>query len=150
MAIVGFFQEHESKPKILSREFYGNLPILYSKVYRSSIGKLQINIWYKVFMCILNSFTEVDILYFGCMEFKILFDFHKKVKTLSCYFEKNLDTLLSFTLKKVFASLHSAPALLYSKFFNPPDREFEKLSKPRGNLNFCRKKLKNSGKMKKM
>ena len=29
-------------------------------------------------MCILNSFTEVDFLYFGCMEFKILFDFHKK------------------------------------------------------------------------
>ena len=67
-------------------------------------------------MCILNSFTEVDILYFGCMEFKILFDFHKKVKTLSCYFEKNLNTPLSFTLKKV-----SAPALLYSKFFKPPD-----------------------------
>ena len=71
-------------------------------------------------MCILNSFTEVDILYFGCMEFKILFDFHKKVKTLSCYFEKNLDTPLSFTLKKVFSPLHSAPALLYSKFFKPP------------------------------
>ena len=45
-------------------------------------------------MCILNSFTEVDILYFGCMEFKILFDFYKKVKTLSCYFEKNLNTPL--------------------------------------------------------
>ena len=29
-------------------------------------------------MCILNTFTEVDILYFGCMELKILFDFHKK------------------------------------------------------------------------
>ena len=71
-------------------------------------------------MCILNSFTEVDIFYFGCMEFKILFDFHKKVKTPSCYFEKNLNTPLSFTLKKVFAPLHSAPALLYSKFFKPP------------------------------
>ena len=41
-------------------------------------------------MCILNSFTEVDILYFGCMELKILFDFHKKVKTPSCYFEKKI------------------------------------------------------------
>ena len=51
-------------------------------------------------MRILNSFTEVDILYFGCMEFKILFDFDKKVKTPSCYFEKNLNTPLSFTLKK--------------------------------------------------
>ena len=40
MAIVGFLQEHESKPKTLSREFYGNLLILYSKVYRSSTGKL--------------------------------------------------------------------------------------------------------------
>ena len=30
-------------------------------------------------MYILNSFTEVDILCFGCMELKkILFDFHKK------------------------------------------------------------------------
>ena len=67
-------------------------------------------------MCILNSFTDVDILYFGCMEFKILFDFHEKVKTASCYF----DTSLSFTLKKVFAPLHSAPAPLYSKFFKPP------------------------------
>ena len=54
------------------------------------------------------------------MEFKNLFDFHKKVKTPSCYFEKNLDTPLSFTLKKVFAPLRSAPALLYSKFFKPP------------------------------
>ena len=54
-------------------------------------------------MCILNSVTEVDILYFGCMEFKILFDFHKKVKTPSSYFENNLNTPLSFTLKKVFA-----------------------------------------------
>ena len=71
-------------------------------------------------MCILNSFTEVDILYFGCMELKILFVFHKKVKTPSCYFEKNLNTPLSFTLKKVFAPLHSAPALLYSKVFKPP------------------------------
>ena len=71
-------------------------------------------------MCISNSFTEVDILYFGCMELKILFDFHKKVKTPSCYFEKNLNTPLSFTLKKVFAPLHSAPALLYSKFSKPP------------------------------
>ena len=68
----------------------------------------------------LNSFTEVDILYFGCIEFIILFDFHKKVKTPSCYFEKNLNTPLSFTLKKVSAPLHSAPALLYSKFFKPP------------------------------
>ena len=50
-------------------------------------------------MCILNSFTEVDILYLGFMEFKILFDFHKKVKT----FENYLNTPLSFTLKKVFA-----------------------------------------------
>ena len=48
-------------------------------------------------MCTLNSFTEVDILYFGCMEFKSLFDFHKKVKILSCYFEKNLNAPLSFT-----------------------------------------------------
>ena len=63
-------------------------------------------------MCILNSFTEVDILYFGYMEFKILFDFHKKVETSSCYFEKNLSTPPSFTLKKVFAPLHSASALL--------------------------------------
>ena len=31
-------------------------------------------------MYILNSFTEVDVLYFGRMEFKILFDFHKKSK----------------------------------------------------------------------
>ena len=61
-----------------------------------------------------------NILCFGCMEFKILFDFHKKVKTPSCYFEKNLNTPLSFTLKKVFAPLHSAPAPLYSKFFKPP------------------------------
>ena len=31
------------------------------------------------FMYILNSFTEVDILCFGCMELKkISFDFHKK------------------------------------------------------------------------
>ena len=44
----------------------------------------------------------------------------KKVKTPSCYFEKNLNTLLSFTLKKVFALLHSALAPLYSKFFKPP------------------------------
>ena len=41
-------------------------------------------------MCILNIFTEVDILYFGCMELKILLDFHKKVKTPSCYIEKIL------------------------------------------------------------
>ena len=75
----------------------------------------------KFFMCTLNSFTEVDILYFGCMELKILFDFHKKMKTPSCYCEKNLNTPLSFTLKKVFAPLHSAPALLYSKFFKPPN-----------------------------
>ena len=71
-------------------------------------------------MCILNSFTEVDILCFGCTEFKILFDFHKKVKTPSYYFEDYYNTRLSFTLKKVFAPLHSAPALLYSKFFKPP------------------------------
>ena len=71
-------------------------------------------------MYILNSFTEIDILCFGCMELKkISFDFHKKVKTPSCYFEKNFNTPLSFTLKKVFAPLHSAPALLYSKFFKP-------------------------------
>ena len=68
-------------------------------------------------------FTEVDILCFCCMELKkILFNFHKKVKTLSCYFEKNLNTLLSFTLKKVFAPLHSAPAPLYSIFFKPNKR----------------------------
>ena len=70
-------------------------------------------------MYTLNSFTEVDILSFGCMELKkISFDSHKKiVKTPSCYFEKYLNTPLSFTLKKVFAPLHSAPAPLYSKFF---------------------------------
>ena len=51
---------------------------------------------------------------------KIFFDFHKKVKTPSCYFEKNLNTPLHFTLKNVCAPLHSAPALLYSKFFKPP------------------------------
>ena len=67
-------------------------------------------------MCILNSFNEAVI----CMKLKILFDFHKKVKTPSGYFEKNLNTPLSFTLKKVFAPLHSAPVLLYSKFFKPP------------------------------
>ena len=71
-------------------------------------------------MCILNSFIEVDIFYFGCMEFKVLFDSQKKVKTPSCYFEKNLDTPLSFTLKKVLPSLHSEPAPLYNKFFKPP------------------------------
>ena len=71
-------------------------------------------------MYILNSFTEVDILCFGCMEFKILFDFHKNVKTPPCYYEKNLNTPLSFTLKKVFAPLHSALDPLYSKFFKPP------------------------------
>ena len=71
-------------------------------------------------MCILSSFTKVDILCFGCMELKkISFDFHKTIKTPSCYFEKNLNTLLSFTLKKVFAPLHSAPAPLYNKFFKP-------------------------------
>ena len=115
-------------------------------------------------MYILYSFTQVDILYFGCMEFQILFDFHKKkskprlvtlkkilipryhssrylifwlhgisnfvrfsqkkVKTPSCYFEKNLNTPLSFTLKKVFAPLYSAPAPLYSKFFKPPNKSF--------------------------
>ena len=61
-------------------------------------------------MCILNSLTEVDILYFGCLEIESLFDFHKKErKTPSCYFKKNVNTLTSFTLKKVFAPLHSAP-----------------------------------------
>ena len=75
-------------------------------------------------MCILNSFTEVDILYFGCMELKILFNFHKKVKLI----KRRLVTLkkiLISTQKKVFASLHSAPALLYSKFFKPPYRQME-------------------------
>ena len=71
-------------------------------------------------MSMINSFIEVYILYFGCMEFKILFNFHKKVKIASCYFEKNLNTPLSFTLIKVFAPLHFAPAPLYSKFFKPP------------------------------
>ena len=72
-------------------------------------------------MYILNNFTEVDILCFGCMELKkFFFDFQKKVKTPSCYYKKNLDTLLSFTLKKVVAPLHSAPVPLYSKFFKPP------------------------------
>ena len=65
-------------------------------------------------MYILNSFTEVNVLYFGCIDFKILFDFHKKVKTFFFVrlvtLKKNLNTLLSFTLKKVFAPLHSAPA----------------------------------------
>ena len=42
-----------------------------------SSHSVKVCIYYKVFMCILNSFTEADILYFGCMEFKILFDFHK-------------------------------------------------------------------------
>ena len=71
-------------------------------------------------MYILNNSTEVDILCFGSMELKkILFDFHKKVKTPSCYNEKNLNTPLSFTLKKVVAQLHSALAPLYSKFFKP-------------------------------
>ena len=46
--------------------------------------------------------------------------FTKNVETPSCYFEKNLNSPLSFTLKKVFAPLHSAPAPLYSKFFKPP------------------------------
>ena len=64
-------------------------------------------------MYILNSFTEVDILCFRCMELKkILLIFTKKVKTPSCYFEKNHNTPLSFTLKKVVAPLHSAPAPL--------------------------------------
>ena len=44
----------------------------------------------------------------------------KKAKTPTCYFEENLNTPLYFTLKKVFAPLHSAPAPLYSKFFKPP------------------------------
>ena len=43
--------------------------------------------------------------------------FSQKSKTPSCFFEKNLNTLLSFTLKKVFAMLPSVPAPLYSKFF---------------------------------
>ena len=51
------------------------------------------------------------------------FDVHKKVKTPSCYFEKNLNTPLSFALKKVFAPSHSAPAPLYSKFFKPPNQK---------------------------
>ena len=94
-------------------------------------------------MCILNSFTEVEILYFGCMKFKILFAFHKKVKTPSCYFEKNLNTLLSLTLKKVFALLHSESALLYSKFFKPTKRLFspkkmERDEKKNELLNFIR------------
>ena len=72
-------------------------------------------------MYILNSFTEVDILCFGCMELKkTYFDVHKKVKIPFCYFEKSLNTPLSFTMKKVLAPLHSAPAPLYSKFFKPP------------------------------
>ena len=42
----------------------------------------------------------VDILCFGCMELKkILFDFHKKSKPRLVTI-KNLDTPLSFTLKK--------------------------------------------------
>ena len=86
-------------------------------------------------MYILSSFTQVDILRFGCMELKkILFHFHKKVKTPSCYFEKNLNTPLSLTLKKVFVPLHSAPAPLYSKFFKPPDfkKAGPQLAGPRG------------------
>ena len=71
-------------------------------------------------MCILNSFTEIDMLYFGCMEFTILFDFHKKSQNPILLLLKNLNTPLSFTLKKAFSLLHSAPALLYSKFFKPP------------------------------
>ena len=41
-------------------------------------------------MYILNSFTEVDILYFGCMEFKIVFDFHKKVNPVLLLWKKIL------------------------------------------------------------
>ena len=103
-------------PKTFSRELCRNLLILYSKCTETLMYIVQ------SFMYILNSFTEVDILCFGCMEVKkISFVFHKKVKTPSCYFEKNLDTPLSFTLKKVFAPLHSALAPLYSKFFKPPN-----------------------------
>ena len=47
-----------------------------------------INIQYKVFRYILYSFTEVDILCFGCMKLKKIL--YKKVKTPSCYFEKIL------------------------------------------------------------
>ena len=85
-------------------------------------------------MYILNSFTEVTILYFGCMEFKILFDFHKKVKIPYCYLEKNLNTQLSFTLKKVFAPLCSAPAPLYSNFQTPLQPTCLFPSIPRGQL----------------
>ena len=53
--------------------------------------------------------------------------FTEKVKTPSCCFEKNLNTPLSFTLKKVFAPLHSAPAPLYSKFFKPAKKDLLKL-----------------------
>ena len=74
-------------------------------------------------MYTLNNFTEADILCFGCMELKkILFDFHKKKsKPRLVTIKKNLDTPLSFTLKKVVAPLHSAPAPLCSKFFKPPN-----------------------------
>ena len=76
-AIVGFSQEHGSKPKTLSREFYGNLLILYSKCidHRETLNYYIV----QSFMCILNEFTEVDILCFSCMKLnKILFHFHKK------------------------------------------------------------------------
>ena len=70
-------------------------------------------------MYILNSFTEVDIICFGCMELKkIISMFAKKVKTPSCYFEKYLNTPLSFTLKKVFAPLHSAPVPFLLRLHN--------------------------------
>ena len=75
MTIVGFFQWHESKPKTFSRELYGNRLILYSR----STETLNYLYSTKSFLYILNSFTEVDILCFGCMELKkISFDFHKK------------------------------------------------------------------------
>ena len=66
MAIVRLSRSMKVSQKTLSRKFYGNLLMTNTLLKRV------------VFMCILNSFTEVDILYFGCMEFKILFDFHKK------------------------------------------------------------------------